>query len=70
MITPQTAENIKKYTQVIDNLKKYLIDSNLESKINKLEEEVNNDELWSNPEKARQVLQEKSLLEKNFKIMQ
>jgi len=67
MITPQTTENIKKYSQVIGNLKQYLIDSKMESKINMLEEEVNNDELWSNPEKARQVLQEKSLLEKNFK---
>ncbi|HAG52220.1 MAG TPA: peptide chain release factor 2 [Alphaproteobacteria bacterium] len=67
MITPQTTENIKKYSQVIGNLKQYIIDSKLEDKINQLEQEVNNDGLWSNPEKARQVLQEKSLLEKNYK---
>ncbi|PPR08724.1 MAG: Peptide chain release factor 2 [Proteobacteria bacterium] len=67
MISLQTTENIKKYSKVIANLKQYIIDTAFESKIEALELQVNDDSLWANPDKARQVMQEKSLLEKNFK---
>jgi peptide chain release factor 2 len=70
MINQQISDNIKKYNQVIINLKQYIIDSNFEDKLTKLDEMVNSDNLWSDPEKARQVMQEKSLLEKNFKSCQ
>lgn len=70
MINQQVSDNIKKYTQVIINLKQYIIDSNFEDKLAKLEDMVNSDNLWTDPEKARQVMQEKSLLEKNFNSCQ
>ena len=70
MINQQISDNIKKYNQVIINLKQYIIDSNFEDKLAKLDEMVNSDNLWSDPEKARKVMQEKSLLEKNFKSCQ
>jgi peptide chain release factor 2 len=70
MINQQVSDNIKKYNQVIINLKQYIIDSNFEDKLAKLEDMVNSDNLWADPEKARQVMQEKSLLEKNFNSCQ
>lgn len=70
MINQQISDNIKKYNQVIANLKQYIIDSNFEDKLAKLEDMVNSDNLWSDPEKARQVMQEKSLIEKNFSSCQ
>tara|TARA_Y100001960_G_C14773141_1_gene881378 strand:- start:2432 stop:3535 length:1104 start_codon:yes stop_codon:yes gene_type:complete len=66
MISQHITDDIKKYTQVIDNLKQFIVDSNLQQKLDELEEQVNSDELWANPDKARVVMQEKSLVEKQL----
>lgn len=70
MISQQTLDNIKKYNQVIITLKQYIIDSNFSAKLEAIESEINSDSLWSNPDKAREVMQNKSKLEKAFNSTQ
>lgn len=67
IIDPILAEKIKKYSDVISNLKEFLVNSDIKNKLCKLEEECNNSSLWDNPEKARKTLQEKATIEKTYK---
>lgn len=66
MINPIIIEDIKKYTQIVKKLSVYIVESKLQEKLDKAVEEVNNEELWQNPEKAKVILQEKSNLEKTL----
>lgn len=66
MINQAILDDIKKYRQVVNNLKQYLIDSKLKEKLTKLEAEVNNDQLWADPEKAKNIMQEKTAIEKQL----
>ncbi|MCP4354261.1 MAG: peptide chain release factor 2 [Proteobacteria bacterium] len=66
MIEQQLSENIKKYSKVVENLYAFLVNSKIESKLHKLEVESNLPELWENPEKARDILQNKATMEKTI----
>lgn len=68
MINPIVTDNIKKYSKIIANLKQFMNDACLDNKLIKLEQEINTDELWTNPEKAKIVMQEKTLIEKQLKL--
>lgn len=66
MINPIVNDNIKKYAKIIANLKQFIKDAKLDDKLAKLEQEINSDELWANPDKAKTVMQEKTLIQKQI----
>ena len=66
MLNLQTSDNIKKYSKTITSLKSYLIESNIEDKLSKLEAKVNDQNLWDDPKNAGIILQEKSSIEKSL----
>jgi peptide chain release factor 2 len=67
MLDQSFTEKTKKYNAIVQSLEDFLIASKLEDKLNNLTKQTNDSALWEDPDKAKELLQQKANIEKTVK---